>query len=73
MNTNIGIVKVYKSKLVLNDDIITDQQQLPALITKFQQLEVEAHERVSPARVIEVMNILRTTWRGAINFKAVTS
>ena len=73
MKSSIGAVKVFDSHIDLNGEIISEIGQLSEKTKDYAELHVEAHNGVKPARVIEVMNVLRVTRSGPIHFQAVSS
>lgn len=73
MKSKQGIVKVFSERVLLNDESVSEIGNLSTLTNEFDELSVEAHEGVSPTKVIKVMDAIRVTWRGPIHFEAFAS
>ena len=70
MDAKRAIVKIYDRRILLNGEPVSEIENLLKLTNEFDELSVEAHEGVSPAQVIKVMDAIRVTWRGPIHFEA---
>ena len=73
MKSKRAVVKVYDGQILLNDEPVSEIENLLNLSNDFDELSVEAHEGVSSAKVVTVMDAIRVTWRGAIRFEAFCS